>query len=120
MMTQQRMLGVKLMKKKITEKEVRAAVRALLKKQGFLVIPYVPGVYGLKGCADLLCCGTVDGVPGRFVAIELKRPGGKVSPEQEKFLKEVRSRGGIAFVAESTQDVIAALGIPTLFSCVKL
>jgi hypothetical protein len=103
------------MKKKITEKEVRAGVRAVLKQQGFLVIPYVPGLYGMKGCADLLCCGTVDGVPGRFVAIELKRPGGKVSPEQTKFLEKVRGLGGVAFVAESTQDVISNLHLPALF-----
>jgi len=102
-------------KKAVSEKDVRAAVRALLKLHGFLVIPYVPGLYGLKGCSDLLCCGTVDGIPGRFVAIELKRPGGKVSPEQEKFLQSVRSHGGIAFVAESTKDVIQNLHFLSLF-----
>jgi hypothetical protein len=100
--------------KKVSEKDVRKAVRDLLKKTGFLVIPYIPGFYGNKGVSDLLCCGTVDGVPGRFVAIELKATTGKPSPDQLDFIRQVKERGGIAFVARSTEDVIRHLKLPVL------
>jgi len=102
------------MKKNISEKDVRKAVRDLLKKFGFLVIPYIPGFYGDKGVADLLCCGTVDGIPGRFVAIELKATTGKPSKEQLEFIEQVQARGGIAFIARSTEDVIRHLNLPVL------
>lgn len=54
-----------------------------------------------KGIADILCC-----YRGRFYAIEVKRPGGKVTPYQEAFLVSVRKAGGIPLVAYSLQEVI--------------
>ena len=57
--------------------------------------------YGKAGTADLL--GVYPG--GRFFAIEVKRPGGALSPAQIEFLREVRKRGGVALVAESVEDV---------------
>lgn len=57
--------------------------------------------YGLcKGSADLV--GIVK--PGIFVAIEVKSPIGKASPEQLRFLALVRSMGGRAGVARSVED----------------
>ena len=47
-----------------------------------------------------------------FLAIEVKRPGGKLSKEQAAFLNRVMQAGGIAFVAESVDDVSRALGLP--------
>jgi len=99
-------------RERVNERKIRRAVREYLKANDFLIIPYIPGLYGRKGCADLLCCGTVHGVRGRFVAIETKRPGGKPSPEQLEFLEEVRRHGGIACIASSVQDVIDALDLP--------
>ncbi len=42
---------------------------------------------------------------GRFIAIEVKKPGGKLSPNQVTFLEEVREAGGLAIVAYSLADV---------------
>lgn len=42
---------------------------------------------------------------GRLLAIEVKAPKGKTSPEQEEFLRLVNDRGGIGFVARSVEDV---------------
>lgn len=103
------------MRKNVSEKDVRKAVRGLLKQFGFLIVPYVPGFYGVKGVADLLCVGTVQDIPGKFIAIELKKPGGKPTQAQLDFLQAVREKGGIAFIAESTQDVIRHLHLPVLF-----
>lgn len=60
---------------------------------------YIP--IGLKGVSDILGC-----YKGRFLAIEVKRPSGKLSPDQELFLNHVRENGGIALVARSIDDII--------------
>lgn len=46
---------------------------------------------------------------GRFLAVEVKREGAVLLEHQEDFLNEVRANGGIAFVARSIDDCIAAL-----------
>ena len=50
-----------------------------------------------KGVSDILCC-----LPpmGRFLAIEVKIPPDKLSPEQEGFLLNVKHSGGSTFVAK--------------------
>jgi len=61
-----------------------------------------PGKHFLRGVADIIGIAA-----GQFLAIEVKTPKGRVSPEQDAFLSEIRRRGGIAFVARSVDDVIA-------------
>jgi hypothetical protein len=53
------------------------------------------------GISDIVGC-----YHGLFVAIEVKQPGGKVSPIQERFLASVDENGGYTCVAESTFDVV--------------
>lgn len=59
----------------------------------------------MTGMSDLVCC-----VPphGRFLAIEVKRPGGSLSPAQVSFLLSVRHSGGIACVGVSANIVSIA------------
>lgn len=38
---------------------------------------------------------------GRFLALEIKRPGGKPSDEQRMFIELVRAKGGVAEVVDS-------------------
>lgn len=47
---------------------------------------------------------------GRFFAIEVKRPGGTISPAQLDTIEAINARGGIAFVATRTEDVEQNLG----------
>lgn len=47
---------------------------------------------------------------GKFAAIEVKLPNGKVSPEQEAFINAVRAAGGRAGVARTEEDVRVILG----------
>jgi VRR-NUC domain-containing protein len=47
----------------------------------------------------------------RFLAIEVKRPNRYPTMEQTVFLERVRAAGGIAIVARSVADVVAALGL---------
>lgn len=59
------------------------------------------GVGMINGVADIL--GILKG--GRFFACEVKRPGGKLRPEQDLFLKEIESRGGVALVTRSVDEL---------------
>lgn len=59
--------------------------------------------FGLPGSADIL---GIQYQTGRFIAIEVKRPGKKPTDLQENFLKIIRHQGGIAMVAHSIDDVI--------------
>lgn len=62
--------------------------------------------FGFPGCPDVL--GQLR--DGRCIAIECKRPSGKMTPEQAAFLDCVRANGGVALVARSVDDVVEALG----------
>lgn len=46
---------------------------------------------------------------GQFLAVEVKRVGGKVSDDQKAFLERINKEGGLAFVARSLNDVINTL-----------
>jgi len=68
------------------------------------------GMMGTKGVPDIL------GIyKGQFLGIEVKTPKGKLSPEQETFLENIRKHGGIGFVARSIDDVIVNLGLQDRF-----
>lgn len=53
-----------------------------------------------KGVSDFIIC--VDGI---FVAAELKAAGGKASPHQKLFIKEVQRAGGIGGICYTLYDV---------------
>ena len=61
--------------------------------------------FGKVGSADII--GIVK-QSGRFLAVEVKRPGGKLTPEQKEFFETVRFNGGLSVVAFSVEDVINA------------
>lgn len=61
--------------------------------------------FGWPGCADIL--GQLR--DGRFLAVEVKAPGGRLSEAQAFFLDRVRAAGGVAFVASSAADVFRNL-----------
>ena len=59
-----------------------------------------------------LCPGSSDLIgiyQGRFLAIEIKRPNQKPTKDQVNFMTVVNGSGGIAFIAESPEDVINGL-----------
>ena len=58
--------------------------------------------FGFKGCPDVL--GQL--CDGRALAIEVKRPSGRVSIEQAAFLEKSSKYHACAFVARSVDDVM--------------
>jgi hypothetical protein len=56
----------------------------------------------LPGVSDIL--GILK--DGRFLAIEVKRPGGKATPAQLEFIENININGGVAFVADNVDVVI--------------
>ena len=62
--------------------------------------------FSWRGAPDLIGQTT----DGRILCVEVKRPSGRLRPDQEMFLQTVRNQGGCAFVARSIDDVEAYLG----------
>ncbi len=104
----------------MTESAIQAAIRAALGSDARVVLwrnstgvaeHFARGStqtvrYGLaKGSADLV--GLVH--TGRFLALEVKRPGEKARPEQVMWLELVRRMGGFAAVVTSVDEAKRAV-----------
>lgn len=60
---------------------------------------------GVKGAPDIIGC--LDN--GRFLALEVKRPGKGPSPDQEVFLKKLADRGALVAVVHDIGEVASLL-----------
>jgi len=58
------------------------------------------GPFSVVGASDLV--GLID---GKLYAFEVKRPGGKTTKMQLKFIDRIRIAGGVATVVFSVEDV---------------
>jgi len=117
------------MRRQRPERELRNAILALLRAHGIAAWPTGVGAFqasyqgrqrfvrvGSKGMSDIVGIHPWNDhghrpFVGRFLAIEVKNPGGAVSPEQTAFLQTVVRAGGVGFVARSCQDVVDKLGL---------
>lgn len=86
------------------------SVKSLLRAAGIFHYKHWGGPMGYPGVADIIGC-----YRGRMIAIELKSPTGKVTPDQERFIQNVNDAGGIGFVAKSLDEVIEGLGLQDRF-----
>lgn len=100
------------------EKDIQKAIMQALRTKGVLLYIADAGVAGFRGAGmpdgmkgysslprgfpDLI--GVAPG--GRFLAIEVKRPPNKPTKFQSAFLALFRSKGAIAFWADSVDDAI--------------
>ena len=62
------------------------------------------GAYGTNGIPDLICC-----YKGRFLGLEAKVPGGRLTSLQNRSLDKINAAGGIARRVESVDDVKAII-----------
>ncbi len=95
---------------KVTEKQITASIRQLLKNLGIFHYKQHQGLGSTPGVPDI-----VGIYKGRYLGIEVKAPNGKLSPKQTIFLQTINDQGGIALVARSIEDVIRGLGIEDRF-----
>ena len=97
------------------ETDIMRSVMLALSEAGCLIWRNNVGV--LKNAAGIpikfgLCVGSSDLIGlyrGRFLAVEIKTPTGKATPEQLRFIEAVKRHGGIAGIARSPQDALDLL-----------
>lgn len=61
--------------------------------------------FGMKGSPDII--GILK--DGKFLAIEVKRKGGKMTSEQIVFFERINENGGVAILAYKLEDVMKEL-----------
>ena len=84
------------------EQDIQKNIIDFLEKKGFLAIKHNNiGIYARAGVPDILACSN----QGRFIGIEVKRPGEKPKPIQQAFLDAINQLNGVAFYAVSADDV---------------
>jgi len=87
------------------EKDVTAAIMRYLKTvPGCFAFKEHGGLYGTAGLPDIICC-----LNGRFVAFEVKTPGGKLSKLQGITITKIKAAKGEAFKVTSVEEVKEAL-----------
>lgn len=88
-------------KTKQLEQDIQDKIMDYIKSIGGLPVKFNNiGIYAKAGVSDILAC-----IRGRFVAIEVKRPGNKPSALQDNFINAINSIGGFAFWADNLEDV---------------
>ena len=84
------------------EREIVAAIKKYLSSLGSDVFFWKEhgSVYGTNGVPDIICC-----YKGRFLGLECKRPGGRLTELQKRAIKKINRAGGVACRVESVEDV---------------
>ena len=88
------------------ERDVVAAIKKYLASLGSDVFFWKEhgGPYGTSGVPDIICC-----YKGRFLGLEAKLPGGKLTELQKRALDKINRAGGIARHVESVDDARAVI-----------
>lgn len=86
------------------ERDLVAAIKRYLASLGSDVFYFKEhgGPYGTAGVPDIICC-----YKGRFLGLEAKLPGGKLSELQRRAIAKILRAGGLAGRVESVEDVKA-------------
>ena len=88
------------------ERDIVIAIKIYLESLGSDVFFWKEhgGPYGTSGIPDIICC-----YKGRFLGLEAKLPGGKLTELQKRTLGKINAAGGIALRVESVDDVKAVI-----------
>lgn len=82
------------------EGEVKREIKKWLEKKGSEVYTFWPVQTGMgRRTVDLLAC-----YRGKFIAIEVKKLGGRPTALQDKVLDQIVAAGGIAFWVDSFEE----------------
>ena len=83
------------------EQDIQTSIMNYISSIGGLPLKFNNiGIYAKAGVSDIIAC-----IKGRFVAIEVKRPGKKPTQLQVNFIKAVNTVGGLGFWADSLDEV---------------
>ena len=84
------------------ERDIVAAIKKYLSSLGSDVFFWKEhgSVYGTTGVPDIICC-----YKGRFIGLECKLPGGRLTELQKRAIEKINRAGGIACRVESVEDV---------------
>ena len=88
------------------ERDIVAAIKRYLATLGEDVFFWKEhgGALGTSGIPDIICC-----YKGRFLGLEAKLPGGRLTALQKRALERINRAGGIARRVESVDDVKAII-----------
>ena len=88
------------------ERDIVAAIKKYLASLGSDVFFWKEhgGPYGTSGVPDIICC-----YRGRYLGLEAKLPGGKLTELQKRAIDKINGAGGIARRVESVDDVQAVI-----------
>ena len=84
------------------EKDIVAAIKKYLASLGSDVFFWKEhgGPYGTSGVPDIICC-----YKGRFLGLEVKLPGGRLTELQKRAIQKINDAGGIACRVDSVEQV---------------
>ena len=84
------------------EQKIQSKIMDYIYSLGFIPIKHNNiGIYSTAGVPDILICSN----KGRFIAIEVKIPGEKPKPLQDKYIDAINKLGGVVFYATSVEEV---------------
>ena len=88
------------------ERDIIIAIKIYLASLGSDVFFWkeLGGPYGTSGIPDIICC-----YKGRFLGLEAKLPGGKLTALQRRELDKINAAGGIGRRVESVDEVKAVI-----------
>ena len=88
------------------ERNIVAAIKRYLASLGSDVFFWKEhgGPYSTAGIPDIICC-----YKGRFLGLEVKLSGGKLTELQKRALNKINRAGGIGRRVESVDDVRAVI-----------
>ena len=84
------------------ERDIATAIKRYLASLGSDVFFWKEhgSVYGTNGVPDIICC-----YKGRFLGLECKLPGGRLTKLQKRTIEKINRAGGVACRVESVEDV---------------
>ena len=89
------------LKIKVTENDVKCAVKQLLSIKGYFHFPILQGLGAKRGIPDIIAIKN-----NRVLFLEIKRPGGKLTEHQQQFQADINGQGGEYYVIKSLDDLI--------------
>ena len=84
------------------ERDIVTAIKKYLASLGSDVFFWKEhgSMYGTNGVPDIICC-----YKGRFLGLECKLPGGRLTELQKRAIEKINRAGGVACRVESVEDV---------------